>query len=585
MRISKIQTPIAFKRALTQNELKDYKKVLKEAKETVGQTGKSIFIMPTSCLPQASKLNTGIGHIASPKAQEYFDYMHNYLDFNIVEDLPAGQVKDTSGMYCAYNGSALGLGNHQISPELLTTPEYENLLTKEELTEIAKNNTSPKKDSIVNFKNVMDADGAQNAALKKAYERFKKLDDSSELKKRYTDYVRENDDWLSFEREDEPDIDFYKFKQFLADEHLKKGKEELNKKGIKLAGDCLIGFSKDEVKAFPKAFKKDHFIGLPDWELPALDYDTILDKDSDAYKLLKRKIQLYAKRYDIIRFDVAWAYVTPVITPDNERKIAEKNRKYMQDSILKNIEEWVKEVKGEDFDLKNLIYEFDADGKDFQAFNSDDTLIKPLQDRVKIYGNTYMHNEPGDKWGYNKAFLNRGWSPDEYILGVGNHDPQPLRQIAENKIERIRYYDEDEDKYVIRRENHKQGAIKPLSEELSLDANKLQDPVEFSKAKFAEPMMSKNNQFFYMDVFGRRERFDMQGFNEIIHPEKNYAYKVPENFQKAYHSALEKGFGFNIMDSLQKVFKAKGYDKEKPELYEKIKKYNNILCEKTSKKA
>lgn len=582
MRISKIQTPITFKRALKQEELADYKKVLADARKTVGQTGKSIFIMPTSCLPQTSELNTGIGHIASPKAQEYFDYMHNYLGFNVVEDLPAGQVENTSGMYCAYNGSALGLGNHQISPELLTTPEYENLLTKEEVKEIVKSNTSQEKDTIVNFKNVMDADGAQNAALKKAYERFKNLDDSSELKKRYTDYARENDDWLSFERENEPDVDFYKFKQFLADEHLKKGKEELNKKGVKLAGDCLIGFSKDEVKAFPKAFKKDHFIGMPDWGLPSLDYDTILDKDSDAYKLLKRKIQLYAKRYDIIRFDVAWAYVTPVITPSDETEVLEENRKYMQDSLLKNIEEWVKEVKGEDFDLKNLIYEFDADGKDFEAFNNDNTLIAPLQGRVKIYGNTYMHNTPSDKWGYNKAFLDRGWSPDEYILGVGNHDPQPLRQIAEGTPEKKLDYNKEKKGYDISYESHKPEAIKPLSEELSLDKEKLEDPVEFAKAKFAEPMMSKNNQYFYMDVFGRSERFDMQKENETVHPEKNYAYKVPEDFQKAYHSSLEEGFGFNAMDSMKKVFEAKGYDKTEPELYEKIKKYNNILCEKTT---
>lgn len=581
MRISNIQNSTVFKRALTQNELADYKKVLVDAREIVGQTGKSIFIMPTSCLPQSKNLNTGVGHIASPKAQEYLEYMHNYLGFNVIEDLPAGQVKPTNGFYSAYNSSALGLGNHQICPELLTTNEYENLLTKEEFAEIVKNNNIVERDSIVNFKNVMDVENSQNQALKKAYERFKSLSKSSELKKKYSNFIQENEDWLNFAREKEPDIEFYKFKQFLADEHLKKGKEFLNKKGIKFAGDCLIGFSADEVKAFPNAFKQDHFIGMPEWGLPALNYDTILDKNSDSYKLLKRKIQLNAKRYDIIRFDVAWAYVTPVITPSGEHQVLEKNRKYMGDTLLKNIEEWVQEVKGTDFDTKNLIYEFDAGVDDFKAFEGN-KLIKPLQNRVKIYGSTYMHNENGDKWGYNKAFLERGWSPDEFILGVGNHDPQPLRQIAEDIPEKIRVYDEVKKDFVTITENHKQDAIKPLSEELNICTDKLKKPSEFSKAKFAEPMMAKNNQYFYMDVFGREERFDMQNFNAIKHPEKNYAYKVPENYQKAYHSALEEGFGFNIMDSLQKVFVAKGYDKSKPELYEKIKNYRDILSGKKS---
>ncbi len=577
MRISNIQNSTVFKRALTPDELADYKKVLADARETVGQTGKSIFIMPTSCLPQTKELNTGIGHIASPKAQEYFEYMHNYLGFNIVEDLPAGQVTPTrSGFHCAYKSSALGLGNHQICPELLTTGEYETLLTQQEVTEIVESNKILEKDSIVNFKNVMSEDGSQNRILKKAYERFNNLKDSSDLKKRYQNFIQENKDWLNFAREKEPDIEFYKFKQFLADEHLKKGKEFLNKKGVKLAGDCLIGFSADEVKAFPNAFKTNHYIGMPEWGLPALNYDTILDKNSDSYKLLKRKIQLNAKRYDVIRFDVAWAYVTPVITPRGEHQVLEKNRIYMGDALLKNIEEWVKEIKGADFDTKNLIYEFDAGADDFKAFEGS-KLIQPLQNRVKIYGSTYMHNENGDKWGYNKAFLERGWSPDEFILGVGNHDPQPLRQIAEDIPEKIRVYDEGKKDFITITENHKQDAIKPLSEELGISADKLQKPSEFSKAKFAEPMMAKNNQYFYMDVFGRTERFDMQNFNTIMHPEKNYAYKVPENYQKAYHSALEEGFGFNIMDSLHKVFEAKGYDKSKPELYEKIRKYKDIL--------
>lgn len=576
MRISNIQSTTTFKRALTQEELTDYKKVLAEAKNVTGQTGKSIFIMPSSCLPQAKELNTGVGHIASKKAQEYYEFMSNYLGCNVVEDLPIGQVTPSHGFYSAYKSSALGLGNHLICPELLVTKEYENILTQEELSEIVNGNKSPEKETIANFKNVIDTDGAQNQVLKKAHNRFKKLDNSSELKSRYQKFVKENSDWLNFARTNEPDIDFYKFKQFLAEEHLQKGKEELNKKGLKLAGDCQIGFSADEVKAFPNAFKKNHFIGMPGWGLPALNYDNILDETSAAHKLLKRKIQLNAKRYDVIRFDVGWAYVTPIITPEGEKQVLEKNRKYLGDSLLKHIENWVKEVKGADFDLKNLIYEFDAGAEDFKAFEGN-KLIQPLQNRVKIYGSTYMHNTNGDKWGYNRAFLDRGWSPDEFILGVGNHDPQPLRQIAEGTPEKIKFYDEATKDFIIKEECHKQDAIKPLSEELKISAEKLQNPVEFSKAKFAEPMMAKNNQYFYMDVFGRAERFDLQGFNTTQHPHRNYAYKVPENFEKAYCTALEEGFGFNVMDSFDKVFKAKGYDKTHSDLYSKIIKYKQIL--------
>ncbi len=83
-----------------------------------------------------------------------------------------------------------------------------------------------------------------------------------------------------------------------------------------------------------------------------------------------------------------------------------------------------------------------------------------------------------------------------------------------------------------------------------------------------------------MDVFGREERFDMQGFNSTKHPEKNYGYKVPTKYEKAYHKGIQEGFGFNIMDSLERIFKAKGNDKAHPDLYQKIVKFRDILNEK-----
>ena len=246
----------------------------------------------------------------------------------------------------------------------------------------------------------------------------------------------------------------------------------------------------------------------------------------------------------------------------------------MGDSLLNSIEGWVKEVKGEGFDLKDLIYEFDAGGDDFRAFDNNGQLIAPLRNRTKIYGSTYMHEAPFDQWGFNEAFTNRGWSRDEFILGVGNHDPQPLRQIAKDIPEEIVLSDGS-----IIKEAHKQEAVNPLSRIFNIPKEQLQEPAEFAKAKWAEPMMSKNNQMFYMDIFGREERFDMQGLNTVRHPEKNYAYKVSKDYKSQYMKGLSEGFGFNPMDSLEKIFVTKGFDKTHPELFNRIENYKKILLE------
>lgn len=615
MRVSAVNDRIAFGRELKSCEINEFVKVRDEAKKLVGQNGMSIFIVHDPCLPREKSMDTGLGNLATKEAKDFFEYMKTYLGFNTVEVLPSGEVAPFKGAYCAYAGTALSLGNHQINPYLLTTSQFEKILKPKEYNQIVEAN---KADNLgewhANFKNVMNDDSAQDNALKIAYKRFQKLPQNSKLKTGYETFVSQNNDWLepkgifkvlyknykthnfdnwpdeidknlynpdfdnekrktrinALNKEYSEEIDFYKFKQFLADSHLAIARENLNNMGVELKGDCEIGFSADEKWAYPKAFKKGSFIGMKEWGLPALDYDSITNPDSDAAKLLKRKVQLCAQRYDSIRFDVGWAYVNPKIFPADGKPYT----KYLGDTVLNFIENAVREVKGQDYDLHNLIYEFEGG----DIFQNNGELLPPVKNRVKVFGTTYMH----DTWGSNDAFLKRNWSPDEFVVGVGNHDPQPLRQIANN----VR------DLTVPDTQFHKEQAIMPLARILKLDPNNLQNPVEFAKAKWAEPMMAKNNQMFYMDVFGREERFDMQGLNHQF-PERIYAYKIPENYRELYHNAVQEGYGFNIMDSLEKVFKAKNLDASHPELYAQIVKFRDILndknvanvVEKTSKKS
>ncbi len=573
MKISAVNN-VAFGRRLTVAETQEFQQIQQEAKQLVGQTGKSIFIVHDACLPQSSAKNTGVSNLVAKESQEFFKFLKPLLGFNIVEVLPQGQVGNSlnTGLYCAYSGTAFSLGTHQIDPELLTTEKFGKILKPEEFEQIVCANIKSDKDTIANYDNVMAHTGEQNKVLKIAHERFLKLDDNSELKKQYNFYVKENSYWLDIPNKYESDMDFFRFKQFLADEHLKIARKQLNNEGIKLCGDCLIGFSKTELEAFPNAYMKDFYIGDRTWNLKALNYNELSNPNSDAAKLLKMKVQLFAKRYDMIRFDVGWAYLNPLLINESGDY---SYKQYLGDTVLKFIEDAVKEVKGEDFDLRNLIYEFE--GGDIFKPNSGE-LLDEVKYRTKIFGTTHMHENDWDVWGSNDAFIKRGWDPDYFVVGVGNHDPQPLRQIAHDML----------DTSMNPPYSHKQDAIPPLASILKLDPKDLQDPVEFAKAKWAEPMMAKHNEMFYMDVFGREDRFDMQNLNLVNDPSRNlsahrnYARKIPADYKTAYHNAVEEGFGFNIMDSLAKVFKVKDLDKTHPDLFSKIIKYRDILMEKSA---
>jgi len=117
-----------------------------------------------------------------------------------------------------------------------------------------------------------------------------------------------------------------------------------------------------------------------------------------------------------------------------------------------------------------------------------------------------------------------------------------------------------------------------------MDEKLLEDPVEYRKTKSAEHMMAKHTMSFFMDDFGYNVRFDKHSFNCEDTPTENYAHKIRYDWKKQYHDAVESGWGANKMDSLERIFKAKGYDNTNPQLYKLIVKYRDILNEKTVSK-
>lgn len=526
----KINSAINFQRRLKPKEEDDYSAVLKQAKEKIGNTGKSILIVPTSSLPQETSNNTGVGTLNTQESARFFDFAQKYWGINEIQIQPSGQYHNHEGQYPIYSGTSMDLGNHMI--------DIKSHCTEEEFKELVNANNQKEK---INYSNIVEQFSKQEKILQKVYEREKnnveftkfKAENSQRLEpkalyrvlreiNRTHDYKQWNNTDKNLytlpkiEREKRikeiyelkgKEIDFYKFKQFLAENDLQKAKQELNKKGLKLDGDLICGLSFDEIWSHPKAFLEGKTIK---WDLPALDLDS-----KEAEKLIREKVNIYAKRFDGLRIDASWIYVQPL-------------SKDYGDKILNVIDDEVKKVKGKDFDLHNVMHEFVASAEDFSLF--EDNKIKPYIDsRVKIYTSDWLSND----WGANKSFLERGWSKENFIIGATNHDSKPMK------------FDKNQ--------------AKILSKILNIPYAKLTDEKEFIKAKFAEPMMAYNNMIYFRDALN------------------NKTDKIPANFEDKYFKDLENGKGFNPMDALEKAFRAKGLNEKEPELFRKIVKYRKIL--------
>lgn len=526
----KINSAINFQRRLKPKEEDEYSAVLKQAKEKIGNTGKSILIVPTSSLPQETSNNTGVGTLNTQESARFFDFAQKYWGINEIQIQPSGQYHSYEGQYPIYSGTSMDLGNHMI--------DIKSHCTEKEFRELVNANNQKEK---INYSNVVEQFSKQEKILQKVYEREKnnveftkfKAENSQRLEPKALyralreincthDYKQWNNTDKNLytlpriEREKRikkiyelkgKEIDFYKFKQFLAENDLQRAKQELNKKGLKLDGDLICGLSFDEIWSHPKAFLEGKTIK---WDLPALDLDS-----KEAEKLIREKVNIYAKRFDGLRIDASWIYVQPL-------------SKDYGDKILNIIDDEVKKVKGKNFDLHNVMHEFVASAEDFSLF--EDNKIKPYIDsRVKIYTSDWLSND----WGTNKSFLERGWSKENFIIGATNHDSKPMK------------FDKNQ--------------AKILSKILNIPYAKLTDEKEFIKAKFAEPMMAYNNMIYFRDALN------------------NKTDKIPANFEDKYFKDLENGKGFNPMDALEKAFRAKGLNEKEPELFRKIVKYRKIL--------
>ena len=626
MKINSISA-INFKRAYTTEEKKEALKLQKEAMELIGNK-KVILIIPETSLPVSKTGNIGAGQLNSKISYDFFEFAKTYMGINRIKVLPQGEMKiRENNFYCNYSSSGLTLGSNLINLEELTEDKMGKILSKETLQKVYNNAEKTGEKGIVNFENVIGINSEHHNALKEAFENFIK-NDSTEIKTlkqnferyklenkevlenkalydslvneyksaNYTKWTNEidrelfNPDKVSKEIKEKRileiktnyanEIEFSKFKQFLADMNLNKAKSKLNQNGDKLMGDCLIGFSYEDIWAYPKAFENAN-VCSKDWELRSLNFAEITQEGSESNKLLKLKVKQFAKRYDEIRFDVGWGYINPVLYPLNNSALNEnyyydsavegfRVKNYLGDNVIKIIEDTVKSVKGKDYNLDNLIYEIEA-GKEFTAFDwNNNKIIDALKGRTIVQSSCYMSNNYGTI-----DFMEKTMKipRKNYVYMSGNHDHIALDCLSRKfDIDNMLRNNGDDINTVV------ENQIKPLADALKIEESIIRDnPSEFKKAKFSYSFLAENIKLFFMDVFGRCEQFDSQEKNTKI----NYRYMIDSDYEKKFLEALEKEKGFNIMESLAGAMKAKGLDKTHSDVYNNLLKFSNILKEKT----
>lgn len=585
-----------FGRAFTTQEKKAYSALLFDARKELEIKDTSAIVFDFN-VPSKVGEDTAIGTTWSDAMKDFISFVKDMTGITSIQLQPQGKIE--MGNRSPYSGTTFAYGEHIIDLSKLTTEEYGSILPKKVVTDLDKNYPADKKQRSyrTNYEYVLPA---QEKALKIAFENFK----NSNLQDEFASFKDRNDKWLERESlftaltkhygtsdykkwdkidanlfdEEVPEtlrqkrieqiksqyseeIEYENFVQFIADKQQRESHEFLNEENIKLYGDCLIGFSQSEMWSHKDCFRENLYYGGPDpncpetngiqtWGLPALDYtklgecseDGDLSKLGSTGKLLYDKYEEFFNRYDGIRVDAAWQFVTPFVYQAVNGKYNEVQLPEINMTIFNIIKAAAKGKATPDNIMLELV-----------GMSAGKSREMTLNKYPHLYTTAYAEYDENPK-----KFMEKGYERDNFYVGVGCHDNDSLVNMAKDDHKRTLHSDDMLVNY---------GTSQ--SDFSFANSDKYEN---FRNAKFAE-IFSTAKQFFTLtDMFGMSQRINISGKTS---PD-NWAVRIPSDYERFYHSQLSNGYGLNTPKALAGGLLMNGYGKNYP-LVKKLNEAAEIL--------
>ncbi len=387
---------VSFGRALSTRELNEVFSLAEYSRQNILKIKNIGMILFSSSCPSEIGKNPGLGTINSKSSIEMVKSLRKLTTMDAIQLGPHGIVPGCT--LSPYSGSSFALNHRNIDLIQLTEDSFGNILkkTSNHLKSLFDNNDFEKYN--INLVNKDHVDNLFDPVLEEAFSGFKKLDNSHCLKHEYNNFLRENDSkwlhkdslyqafsldntegqyindyWPNWQKEidknifgykqgsDEAkvriseieskyaeEINFHKFKQFIAQKQLLNAKSELNNSGIKVLGDCPISFSPRDQWANLNDFETDRFIGARNLDGSIQFWGGPLWKNAD---IVEKRFDRMNELYDGLRADAGWEYKRSVIyTADRQhvwdgdqgRDVLDRfnasSRKYGKDLSLNSIE-------------------------------------------------------------------------------------------------------------------------------------------------------------------------------------------------------------------------------------------------------
>lgn len=597
-----------FTRRLDEHEMEDYNKnAIRAALDYLGVQSVAM-ILHGSCNPVIEQ-DMGIGSPCSSAAKKMIEF-ENLHGFNANQLGPLGEI--TRGEISPYSASVFALNKMFIDPQFLTTDEYANILSNEDLSSLRIDYS--KIEDVATHSKFFDSFENYDRLLKDAYKNFLlRLNDGNpnalKLEEEYKEFKQKKGDKLLmsalFEvlsntygtrdvsvweseidrnlptllkegnkeakerfnqvyKRSSDEINSYLFGQFLINKQLKENKDFREKIGFKYISDNLVGNDVSEEWIYPDVFLKNYRMGCPEggknnepqvWDIPVLNPKMLFNGNGTlgpAGIFLKEKLEAALEYCENIRIDHALGLVDPYVYDKRNVLIIDDaldRSRFYGDNISRI---GSLDVEG---NYKKILEKIVLPVLQEHGITPEQAVWEDIGSQTPVFWDVYYNklNLPGMTqlhWSRGEGVSRRNW-----VL-MGSHDePSSIGYIKDDN--NTAHWDSGESAW---NKDYLAGYLNSdpnrADERDSYNRFIREYPLERLKAKYAEMFLSGERvQIPFNDFFGIEERYNTKGTKSA----KNWKLRLNKNFEDAYYKNLESDVptAINMPEILKLAVRAK----------------------------
>ena len=629
----------SFKRKPNPKEMQIYTSSLTEGLRLLNK--QVDIILHNASAPSALEENTGIGSLFSRTVQEKLIPFLKAHGFSGIQQEPNNLRKP--GDPSPYSPESSAKNIFMIPLEKLTTEKYGKILPESLYDLIKANNKST---DTVNYQYV---NKEYEKALRVAYDAFKKSDI---LKPEFEDFKKNNSDaferaaiyrildnkyktnwseWKGIDKnlyspkneeeqkqaalriaeikqQNQEEIDYFIFKQFLIDVENKASNKLSKVSGIKIIGDSPVASPSADEWINQNLFLEGKAIGCPPdyfskdgqrWGFKYFNPKYIFNPDGTlgaAGKILKEKYDNFFSSFPGgLRIDHIIGLVDPFIYTTAEKMTAQNSGR------IYSIEG---EFKKKPEEYSNILEKIVLQSAKEHGLNKQDVICEDLGDPNKptqeVMKKLDLSGIAITQFDYRGAE-----TPEKNVIMIGSHDNQSFLEYTEDFFKKVQGKNIDERtkfskfiKFIKSKLKIKQNVdydlvhfmtkTKRLAQDTapknagSKDVSEYKRQIRGSKQKFMEAGFAelftspaRRVQIFFTDFWGIAKTYNRPGTTE-----GSWSLRLGSDFENDYYKAVAEGKAPNLAKAVLTALHQRGLDKNHPELVKNLEASANILSEK-----